>query len=247
VNLRQMLSNVRTRCGDPRAQKPGDRALLLLLSTQIQTFVNETSLTGRPWAVDELSLVVSANTEDYPLPIDSHFGKPIMVRTVYPSNPGLIERDVDFIDLGEFNHDWPFPKDAGVGWSVDGSPNTAGRLAFFRKSGTDQIWVRVLPIPQQSAEYQVLYQVGVYGETVPLDETPLLPEHHGLIEVRAAIAALPHCEWSDDQRANTERRKELAMTLDVDQQRLERIFRRYIATTSASVRPSYRVPPFSID
>lgn len=247
MNYRQLLSNVRTRCGDPLAQKPSPRALLLLLSTQVQAFLNEANLTGRPWAVDELSLVVAANGEDYAIPADSHFGKPILVRTVYPSNPSHIESDVDFVDLGEFNSDWPFPKDFGGGFSLDGSPNTASRMAFFRKSGTDQVYVRVLPIPRQSASYQVLYQVGVYGETVPLDETPLLPEHHALLEVRTALAALPHCEWSDDQRANDNKRERLAAALTAEHNLLYPLFKRYIATTSASVRPSYREPPYSID
>lgn len=247
MNFRQLLSNTRIRCGDPRPQKPRDAALLLLLSTQVQAFLNEANLTGRPWAVDELTLSVSSATEDYPLAINSHFGKPILVRTVYPNDPGMIERDIDFVELGEFNSDWPFPKNFGSSFSVDGSPNNAARLAFFRKGGTDQVYVRVLPIPSQSADYQILYQVGVYGETVPLDETPLLPEHHGLLEVRTALAALPHCEWDDNDDRNDYKRKALGITLSADEQRLYALFRRYITTTSASVRPSYRVPTFEID
>lgn len=247
MNVRSMLLNTRTRCGSPRVQKPDDRTLLLLLSTQIQTFVNRANLTGRPWAVDELSLIVSSGVEDYALPVDSHFGKPILVRTVYPQNPGFIETDVDFFDLGEFNFDWEYPKNFGNAFALDGSPNSAVRLAFFRKSGTDQVWVRTVPIPSTSATYQILYQVGVYGETVPFDETPLLPEHHALIETWTAIAALPHCEWDDDPALNSAKRTELGLTLDMDRQRLEFVFNRYINTTSASVRPSYREMPFAID
>lgn len=247
MQVRQMMSNIRTRLVDPRAQRPTDRALLLALSTQLQHFVNRANLTSRPWAVDELSLVVVSNTEDYALPVDSRFGKPILVRTINPSNPSLIERDVDFVELGEFNFDWDMPKNFGGYYTPDGSPNNAARLAFFRKGGTDQVWVRVVPVPSQSAQYQILYQIGVYGETAPLSETPLLPEHHALVEVWTALAVLPHCEWDDDQSANQSRRKELAMTLDMDRQRLEAVFTRYLATTSASVRPSYREMAFSID
>lgn len=247
MNVRSMMGNVRVRCGDPRAQKPSNRTLLLLLSSQIQNFVNEANLTGRAWAVDELFLSVSGSTEDYQLPINSRFGKPILVRGTYPANPGLIERNIDFIELGEFNMNWDFPKNFGNAFSYDGSPNNAERLAFFRKAGTDQVWVRVLPIPQQSADYQILYQIGVYGETVPLEETPLIPEHHGLIEVRTAINALPHCEWDDDAGRNADKRKELALTLADDRSMFYRLFKQYIATTSASVRPTYRNFPTSID
>lgn len=242
-----MLTNVRVRTGDPRPQQPSDRTLLLLLSTQIQTFVNRANITGRPWAVDELTLTVVGGNEDYALPVDSHFGKPILVRTVYGANPSHIERDVDFVDLGEFNSDWGLPRNFGGGYSIDGSPNTASRIAFFRKGGTDQVYARVIPIPQQSAQYQILYQVGVYGEGVPLDETPLLPEHHALIETWTALAALPHCEWSDDRADNSARRRELGMTLDMDRARLEGIFHRYLSTTSASTRPSHRAMIYTID
>lgn len=247
MNLRSMLGNIRTRTGDPRAQRPSDRVLLLNLSTQLQTFVNRANLTSRPWAVDELTLVVVGNTEDYAIPADSRFGKPILVRAVYPSNPSFIERDVDFVELGEFNFDWDMPKNFGGYYTSDGTPNNAARLAFFRKGGTDQVWVRVLPIPSTSAQYQILYQIGVYGETTPLSETPLLPEHHALIEVWTALAVLPHCEWDDDAAANQSRRKELAITLDMDRQRLETVFTSYLRTTSASTKPTYREMAFSID
>lgn len=247
MNLRSMLSNSRTLCGSPKPQKPNDKTLLLILSRQLQSYINRANLSGKPWAVDELTLTVTGNAEDYPLPVDSHFGKPILVRTVYTANPSTIERDVDFVDLGDFNFDWGLPRNWGGGYSWDGSPNTAARIAFFRKSGTDQVYARVIPIPQQSAQYQILYQVGVYGETVPLDETPLLPEHHALIETWTALAALPHCEWSDDKADNSNRRRELGVTLMDERARLERNFERYLSTTSASTRPSYRGMAFGID
>lgn len=240
MNIRGMLTNVRIRCGDPVAQRPSDRTLLLLLSTQLQRFFNKTSLSGKPWAVDELTLTLAGNS-DYAIPADSSFGKPIQVRTV--PNTGEIERNIDFFELGELNHDWSFPQGYG-GFS---STHSAARLAFFRKSGNDQVYVRALPTGQASASYKVLYQIGVYGETTSLDETPMLPEHHALIEIRTAIAALPHCQWGDDKADNANRRKELGVTLDLDSRDLERDFRSYISNMSASTRPSYRDMPFAID
>lgn len=247
MTLGQMLDAVRLRCNDPKAQKPSDRTILHLLSAEVQAFLNELNLTGRPWAVDELELDVTAGTEDYQLAATSSFGRPVQVRTLYPDNPAHIERDIDFFDLGVLNSDWFFPKNLGQGFSLDGSPNTAVRMAFYRKGAQDAVWVRALPIPQQAARYQVLYQIGEYGYAVPFDETPLLPQHHALIELRTAISALPHCEWSEDSADNSNRRKELALAFTALAPRLERNFQSYIRNLDASTAPSYRILPFAID
>jgi hypothetical protein len=130
---------------------------------------------------------------------------------------------------------------------VDGSPNNAQRLAFFRKSGDDQVYVRVLPVPQQAAQYKVIYQVGVYGQTNSLDETPLLPMHHALVEVRTALAALPHAQWSTNAGDNQARRNDLRPTLLAEETMLRRNFRAYVASTGADMRPSSRLPPGGID
>lgn len=242
-----MLDNIRIRCGQPRAQQPSDKLLLLLLSTEVQSYINEINLTERPWAVDEAELDVSSGIEDYTVPLNSSFGRPIQVRTLYPDNPAHIERDVAFSDLGWINSDWDLPKNFGTGLSLDGSPNTAVRLAFYRRAGQDVVYVRTIPIPQQAARYQVLYQIGEYGSAVPFDETPLLPQHHALIELRTAISALPHCWWEDDRATNTDRRKELAMSFAALAPRLERNFLSYIRSVDANSGPSYRQLPFSID
>lgn len=241
MKLSSMLTNIRIRCGGPKAQAPSDRLLLLLLSSQLQNFATEANLSGRPWSVEEMNLEVTSGEEDYPLPIDASFGKPIQVRTVYPSDPGHIERDIDFFDIGDLNFGWPFPKNFGSAGSLDSSPNNAARLAFFRKGG--QVYARVLPIPATSATYQILYQVGVYGETVPLEDIPILPEHHTLLEIRTSLAALPHCEWSDDRAANKDKRGELAMSMVPDSQRLERNFKLYTATVTGHRGMSVRLAP----
>lgn len=245
MNLRSMLENIRTRCGEPQAQRPSDRTLLLLLSSQVQRYLNEANLSSNPWAVDETTLVVAAGQEDYPIPVDASFGKPIQIRTVYPTDPAHIERDIEFYELGDVNFQWGMPNN--FQGQVDGSPNNALRIAFFRKSAQNQVYARVLPIPQQSASYQILYQIGVYGETTPLDETPFLPEHHALIELRTAFSALPHCRWSEDERINADKRKELGLTIKLEIDDLYRIYKSALATTSASRQPNYRELPFSID
>jgi hypothetical protein len=243
-----MLDNVRTRLGDCRAQKPSDRQLLLLLSTELQAFLNELAISNRPWAVDEVQLVVTSGTEDYAVATGSNFGKPIRVRTVYPSNPSYISHDVEFFELTDTNFDWELPQNFGsLMYNIDGSPNTAMRMAFFRKSGLDQVYVRVVPVPQATATYQILYQVGVFGETAALADVPALPEHHQMIELRTALAALPMTEWYDESPLNSTTRKEFAAAISATLGRLEHDFNEYIKTTSGNRALGYRILPFAIN
>lgn len=244
-----MLTNVRTRCGGDElaAQRPSPTTLLLLLSTQIQNYITEANLSSKPWAVDEMTLQAVSGTEDYPLPVDSNFGKPIQVRTMYSADPGHIERDVEFTELGEVNFDWGFPRNFGSSLMLDNSPNNMARIAFYRRAGVNQVYARVMPIPARSATYQILYQIGVYGEATPLDEIPLLPEHHALIELRTALASLPHCQWGDDEDFNRRRREELAASFQPDLARLTTNFKLYLASLSANYQPNYRAFPYSID
>lgn len=246
-SIDQMKANIRLRLGGPLDQKPSDGELLLILNTQVQSYLNEVNLSAKPWAVAEVNLYAVPTVEDYAIAA-TNFGKPIQVRTVYPANPAHIERDIDFFELGDLNFDWNLPKNFGnTFFNLDGSPHTAIRMAFFRRLGQDTAYVRIIPIPQLAATYQILYQIGVYGDTQGLGEVPVLPQHHSLIELRSAIAALPLSEWSGDEAYNIEKRKELALSMGADAARLERQFSEYIKTITVSRRLNYRNEAFSID
>lgn len=246
-SIEQMKDNVLLRLGTPIAQKPSDRIVLLNLTTQIQSYLNEANLSAKPWAVAELSLNVVPGIEDYAMPA-TDFGKPVMVRTVYPQNPAHIERVIDFFELQDLNFDWNLPKNFGnTFFNLDGSPHTALRMAFFRKNGSDTVYCRVLPIPQLPATYQILYQIGQYGEDQGLDTVPVLPQHHALIEVRTALSCLPMAQWGDKPDEDDKRREQLALSLANDNSRLEREFQAYITTVAVSRRLSYRNEVYSID
>lgn len=239
MNFRQLLLNTRIRLGDTLAQRPSDRTLLLIVTSQVQSFLNQANLSAKPWAVDELTLVTVPGVEDYPVGAASEFGKPIQIRTLYQQNPAHIEQNIEFYELGEVNLDWNLPQNYGV-VSYDGSPHTARGMAFFRKGGDDQVYVRVVPKPQTNAQYTILYQVGVYGATAGLDSIPILPQHHPLVEVRSAIDALPHATWNDDEKLNTEKREQLGLTLMATEKRLAFEFNEYIKTATVSRRIGWR-------
>jgi hypothetical protein len=241
-----MGDNVRVRLGHPRAQSPSAHDILLNLSTQIQRYLNELALSGRTWAVDEVPLVVGAGQEDYPITA-TNFGRPLQVRTVYSANPSYIERDVEFDELADMNYNWPYPKNLGsLITNVDGSPNTAMRMAFYRRGGLDQAYVRVTPIPAATATYQILYQVGSFADSAALATVPVLPEHHALLEIRTAISLLPLAEWSDDAKVNASKQQALALSLSNDERFLASSFTSYIRSVGAKRRPTIR-HTYSID
>lgn len=242
-----MKAHIKLRLGEPIAQKPSDDLILLNLTTQIQSYVNKVNLSAKPWVVDQWNLNVVQGIEDYPIGV-SNFGKPLMVRTVYPANPAHIERVVDFFELQDLNFDWNLPRNFGnTFFNLDGSPHTALRMAFFRKGGSDQVYVRVLPVPQLAATYQILYQLGEYGSTESLSTIPVLPQHHALIEVRTAISLLPAASWTEDESFNSKKREEFALSLGNDAKDLEREFALYTQTMTVSRRLGARLEAFSID
>lgn len=238
MNFRGLLSNVRIRLDGPRAQRPSDRTLLLHLSTTVQHLLTEANLRGRYWAVDETELVATPNTAEYIISVEG-FGKPLEVRSSFPGNPSYIEYDVPFFELGDLGFDWPYPNDFGVSANLDGSPHSAHRIAFYRKQGN--VYARILPVPAQAARYRIIYQLGKFGETTPLDEELLFPEHSALVELRTAISALPQTEWDDDAMLNAGKRKELALTMTEDARTAYGLFKHYVATQTANMQPNYRL------
>lgn len=238
-NLRGMLGNVRIRTRNPRAQQPSDRTLLLLLSNTVQNLLIEANLRGRYWAVDETEVVVGPNLSEYLIGVEG-FGKPIEVRAVYPATSAFYEHDVPFYELGDLN----FEATSGYGWSISDLPNGAPygdqRVAFYRKQGN--IYLRTAQGgPPAGTRYKILFQLGKFGETIPLDEGIMLPEFSHLVEIRAAVSSLPHCEWFDDEARNERRRAALALSLSEDEKRAYPLFKSWAATQTAGNQPNYRV------
>lgn len=213
ADIQGMVSIVRMLCGEPRPQAPPTRAIFNSVLRTTQSHFNQLSNTNHAWATGETSVTVQPGTEDYEI-TESNFGKALSIITVDSSNAAHIESLVDFFELQNINVGWDLPNNAG-NWMInwDGSNHTAQRMAFFRQAGENNTYVRVKPTPQRTAEYRILYSIGNWTDFAALNSSPLLSEHHHLIEVRAALNVLPLCAWWDDENMNRERRKELAMSL----------------------------------
>lgn len=223
-----MASNVRLRLGEPRTQRPSGRAVLQAVCTKSQSLINQIADSGVPWAVDEIQLNVVGGQGDYLLPVDSYFGKPLQVLTYYPANQSIPQRYVEFVMLNDLNYDWNLPVNVASYMFTDGSPNTAMRIAFYRQGGEDNMWCRVLPMPQLPATYTILFSVGNWADSAGLDESPVLAQFHPLIEVQAATSLLAQSEWNDSEPDNRIRRKEFAQGFQYDESALQDDWQRYV-------------------
>lgn len=233
ATLADMAQSIRLRLGEPRANRPSPRAVLQAAVTKVQSKIDELGNSGQPWAVDELTLTVTSNTSDYLLPVTPYFGKVMQVVTYYPANLSIPTRYVSFTQLNDMDHDWGLPVNVANYMFTDGSPNTAMRIAFYRKAGEDNIWCRVLPMPNLSAQYKIIYSVGQWADDAGMAASPVLNQFHNLPEVQAALSLLPQTEWADDQALNTSRRKEFRDALLYDERELLDGWQRYIRSLTS--------------
>lgn len=233
ASLAAMAQSVRLRLSEPRPQKPSGRAVLQAVCTKTQSKINQLGISGQPWAIDELILNVVGNQSDYLLPVTPYFGKVLQVLTYYPQNLGIPTRYVEFTQLNDLNYDWPYPVNVASYMFTDGSPNTAMRIAFYRKGGEDNMWCRVLPMPQLAAQYLVTYSVGSWSDDAGLESSPVLSQFHPLIEIQSALSLLPLSEWEDDPKLNISIREQLKESLLFDQAEPLDDWQRYIRSLTS--------------
>lgn len=238
ATIQEMMSNIRLRLGDPLPEKPGPRPLLKAVLDHTQGLYNQLNNVSRGWSTKEVPLQVQAGSDDY-LIAASDFGKPLLVFTQDSANPSHWERPVSFYEIQNLHLAYQGPKDGANAFaSADGSNHTAAGLAFYRVEG-NAVRARVRPVPQASAMYRIIYMTGDWSSNAALDSSPVLTEHHQLIEVRSALAVLPLSEWSDDDKANQEKRRNFGDVFRGEERLFRRDFEAYIRSVGGH-RVSFR-------
>ena len=222
--LDQMIVGVRRRLRGPQQQHPSDREIYHSLLDHTKNFYSELSNTGVIWDEYELTVTTSSGQSDYQLN-DTRMGKPYVVFTMDDSNPAHIERTIPIFEMPDLNYQWDLPNDIGsslVDWN---GHHSAWRVGHYRRNGFP--YLRFKPLPQEAAQYRVMYVIGNWADSAALSDEPVMPEHHHLIEIRAAISQLPFCEWNSDLDFNERRMKALAMSLTNDEARFANTFELY--------------------
>ena len=228
MKLRDIPTAARIELLEPLPQRPSRRYLLQLATTNLQSFFNELTETGRPWAIGEepLILTVASGQTEYVLPVGSEFGRVMDVTTHDPSNPSHIERQIPFWELADERGNWPGPRNAQT-YFYD-SVHTAQRLSFYRKSFTNDVYASVWPVPNDTSQYRILFSMGDWASQMSLDDSPLLSQHHSLLAVKTAQDALPGAAWWGNEQENRLRRNELQASFAGRLPLLMDQFRRFI-------------------
>lgn len=195
ATLQEQLSNIRTSLGDPLPNSPSPRHVWQAVIRQAQSHYNQLNNTSQNWATGETTIDVARGVSDYQINAPG-WGKALLVSTQDAANPAHWERWVPFYEAQNLLLSYDGPRD-GANWFtgfVDGSFHTALGVAFIRDSA-GIISVRFRPIPQATATYTVLYSIGDWASSAGLGSIPVLPEHHHLLEVKAALSVLPLAQW----------------------------------------------------
>lgn len=231
ATIADMIFAVRERLGDPYQHAPSQRHILRYVLDQTQSLFNQIANSNETWAVSDTTLTVSPNVEEYQLQIT---GKPFLMYTQDLSNPSHYERPIRVYDLQNLLLSYEGPRNGAYMFPAFAysSNHTAAGVAFYQKDGADGWFARIRPVPQLSAQYRIIYGIGNWADSAALQSAPVLSEHHHLIEVRAAKAALPLARWSDDRKADVEQQKSLAMGLMAEEAQYLVDFQRYLRNLS---------------
>lgn len=243
MDIRDICTASRIELLEPYSQRPSRRLLLQLATSNLQSYMNRLSNTGRAWSVAETLLVVGAGVNEYLMPV-SDIGKVMDVTTVADNNDSFIERQIPFWDLNDLRTDWNAPANLPAITFYDAT-HTAQRIAFSRKNWEDAVWATIWPIPQFTATYRVLYGVKGAAPEMSLDSSPIITQHHFLLSTKTALDALPGSAWWADEQANRLRRGELLASLS---QRLPDLLKQFdIFVRSMTTSRMTRRLTYSID
>ena len=99
-------------------------------------------------------------------------------------------------------------------------------------------------MPQISAQYRVIYGLGNWVQQAALSSSPVLSEHHHLLETRIALSLLPMSRWTDNEDADRKTRAEYMTVLGANNKQFTEDFQRYLRNTVES-RITFRGSGFS--
>lgn len=223
MNLYDRIGNVRSRLRSPRANRPGDGDCLRSLCDHTKILRAKRKNTGLPWDLADKKINVVADKAKYQIN-DVRFGTPLAVLTIDDSDPSHFQRLIPFFAPQNLAFQWGLPNDAGTfTYNWDSSNHSAQRVAFYWSNGVP--YLEFQPTPKASATYLLRYVIGNSVDAMSLSDPLSLGEiGDTLAEIRTALSLLAFADYVDDRKENTERRKELGITLNWEEQLFDKQF-----------------------
>jgi len=245
--LAKEIMGVRAVLDDPLPQSPSADNIIQALEEVYQWVTNRTNNTGNSWQVDTYTLTTVANQRVYDLTDDlliatvsGGFYKPLIVTTI-PDDTNTPEVILEFTELESLPHEWAWLS-ANNG-NLYFSSHSGRYIAFYRQlsqaSGStgERLMLEIRPTPSKVENYKILYQVGNWWdrvfETNPSDALDYrLPHQEYRFHLRrlAARTLLPRARWTHDEAYNDMKRKEIALSLQVEIDHSAEAFEAHIAS-----------------
>lgn len=226
---------------NPKSQKPTLDQRFTQLTAEFQQMYNELETSGVPWTHNSVTVNVSPGTESYLVP--ASIGK-VLFAYADASTSAFGPVGLEIVDLAEVTSDfYPFtPLDYGISrdfnelWTL----SAGAQIALYREGGS--LYFRLAPFATGVSTVTLVYSTGDWLTNLNSTSTAVLPGHHMLVIVRAALNLLPGCEWEGDRGYNLSQRQQLALSLASQEQRYARNFlyaKRSMSGDQVTVREPY--------
>lgn len=226
---------------NPKAQKPTVAQKWTQLAFEFQNLTNELNNTSLPWTTTEIEVTITPGTEDYLVP--GNVGK-VLFAYANTDNDYFGPISIEFADFAGVSSDFYLFSPLDYGFSRDFNEVSFAsvplQMALFREGGS--LKFRVPPFSTTSfTSITLVTSVGNWIDELSPSDEMVLPGHHMLAIVRAAINLLPGSEWAGEREFNVSQRQQLALSLPAQEQRYAQSWMIAKRTMSAD-QPSYRIP-----
>lgn len=223
-SINESISLLASTLLNPKSQKPTLDQRFTQLTAEFQAMCNELDSTNLPWTHNTITVTVSPGTESYLVPASS-IGK-VLFAYADSSTSTFGPVGLEIVDLDQVTTDlYPFtPLDYGISrdfnelWTL----SAGAQIALYRQSGS--LYFRLAPFATGIESVTLVYSTGDWLTNLNSASTAVLPGHHMLVIVRAAMNLLAGCEWNDDRAYNIDQRKQLAMSLSAQESRYSKNF-----------------------
>ena len=224
--VKEIITAVRRYLGTPTFDVLNNGDVCIALYDQIDSQINRLQLTSGNWIVGRKDIVVDTVQEEYPLPPD--FGRTFMVETVDDGSNYYMRRELDYVDIQDFNLFWAGVQTQNIG--ATGYVNHAAQVygVFGELTRSPQKTIKFAPLGNVAATYRVWYDIGKVANPALNDKPKLQEQFHNLLKVGTALACLPQCCVRPDGTYDSEKDNGFRATLTMIMQQFDEPFERYI-------------------
>lgn len=228
TTYRELIFQIRENLLDPHPMHPREQIVYRHLKQNSQLLFNHLLNQPPNWALESTQVDVAQDQHEYTITAEN-FGKDVLVETMDDSDPQHVARPIRRMSLqssllgGRDVYTWP-----SVSMTTAGEKHSAHTFVFYREP-SGAIKVRVEPIPTMAASYKVWFET--MEPDVSLGAFFPVAMGESLLCLQSAFDSLPGAHWPGFTKTeDSDRRKELAVTLGAAAKAHQLEYKRFAAT-----------------